>query len=48
VHVTRAADVHEPGNAYDIQDAFFLPYGGFVNVLRPGPNMLVYRKITLN
>lgn len=48
VHMTRAVDAREPLNVYDIQDAFFLPYGGFVQVRRPGPNVFVYRKRTLD
>jgi 4-amino-4-deoxy-L-arabinose transferase-like glycosyltransferase len=44
VHVVRAAELDAPGNVYDIQDAFYLPYGGFNGVRRPGPNLEIYRK----
>jgi len=47
-HVTRAADLEEPLNVYDIQDAFFAPYGGFVRVRRPGPNIYVYQRMTVD
>jgi hypothetical protein len=42
VHITRAAEIDEPQNVYDLQDAFYAPYGGVVNVRRPGPNVYVY------
>lgn len=29
-------------NAYDVQDAFYLPYSGFAGVSRPGPNVSIY------
>jgi hypothetical protein len=38
-HVIRAADIDQPQNVYDIQDAFYLPYGGFHGIRRPGPNL---------
>ena len=44
VHVVRAADLDAPGNVYDIQDAFYMPYGGFTGVRRPGPNLEIYRR----
>jgi 4-amino-4-deoxy-L-arabinose transferase-like glycosyltransferase len=31
---------------YDPQDAFFLPFSRFQTVIRPGPTILVYRRIT--
>jgi 4-amino-4-deoxy-L-arabinose transferase-like glycosyltransferase len=44
VHVVRAVDLDTPGNVYDIQDAFYLPYGGFKGVRRPGPNLEIYQR----
>ena len=44
VHVVRAVDLDVPGNVYDIQDGFYLPYGGFKDVRRPGPNLEIYRR----
>ena len=44
VNVIRAADLDVPGNVYDIQDAFFLPYGGFKGIRRPGPNLEIYQR----
>jgi 4-amino-4-deoxy-L-arabinose transferase-like glycosyltransferase len=43
-HVIKAADLAEPNNVYDIQDAFYMPYGGFRNIQRPGPNFEIYQK----
>jgi 4-amino-4-deoxy-L-arabinose transferase-like glycosyltransferase len=40
----HALDVDAPGNVYDIQDAFFVPFAGFSGVERPGPNVHVYRR----
>jgi hypothetical protein len=31
---------------FDRQDAFFAPYGGFRGVERPGPNYLLYKRIS--
>jgi hypothetical protein len=44
VHVVRAMGLDTPGNVYDVQDAFYLPYGGFKDVRRPGPNLEIYRR----
>jgi hypothetical protein len=30
---------------YDMQDAFFMPISGFHTVVRPGPTVLIYRRI---
>jgi len=46
-YVERAVDANEPRNVYDVQDAFYAPYGGFVRVRRPGPNVFVYQRMTL-
>ncbi|MGE0451579.1 MAG: ArnT family glycosyltransferase [Vicinamibacterales bacterium] len=42
--VIRAGDVRHPANVYDIQDAFYMPYGGFRNIRRPGPNFEIYQR----
>lgn len=41
VHQIRAADL-EADNPYDIQDGFYLAYGRFEGVRRPGPNFEIY------
>ncbi len=38
-------DVENSENAYDHQDAFYLPYSGFEGVERPGPNIYIYEKV---
>jgi hypothetical protein len=43
-YVVRAVDLDVPGNVYDIQDGFYMPYGGFKGVRRPGPNLEIYRR----
>jgi len=45
VTAIQAADLSQPGNVYDIQDAFYLPYGGFRGIRRPGPNLEIYRRV---
>ena len=42
-HVVRAYSP-EARNFYDIQDGFYLPFGSFKDVERPGPNVLIYRR----
>lgn len=42
-HVIRAYSP-EAGNFYDVQDGFYLPFGSFEGVERPGPNVLIYRR----
>jgi hypothetical protein len=32
----------DPRNVYDLQDEFYLPFAGFRNIDRPGPNLKVY------
>jgi hypothetical protein len=39
----RAMDASSNG-WYDQQDAFYLPFVGFKGILRPGPNLYVFRK----
>jgi 4-amino-4-deoxy-L-arabinose transferase-like glycosyltransferase len=41
IHQIRAADL-AIGNPYDIQDAFYLPYGRYEGVRRPGPNIEIH------
>jgi hypothetical protein len=36
------ADPGDPRNVYDLQDEFYLPFGGFYRIERPGPNLKVY------
>ena len=33
---------NDPANTYDRQDEFFVPYAGFHDVERPGPNLRIY------
>ena len=33
---------NDPANTYDRQDEFFVPYAGFHEVERPGPNLRIY------
>ena len=42
-HVVRAYSP-EARNFYDVQDGFYLPFGSFKDVERPGPNFLIYRR----
>jgi len=42
-HVVRAYSP-EARNFYDVQDGFYLPFGSFAGVERPGPNVLIYRR----
>jgi len=44
VHFVRAVDATDTHNVYDLQDAFYLPFAGFVHVDRPGPNLFIYRR----
>jgi len=43
----RVAATREAADAgvYDPQDAFFLPVSGFGAILRPGPTILIYRRL---
>jgi Dolichyl-phosphate-mannose-protein mannosyltransferase len=36
------ADRLDPRNVYDLQDEFYLPFAGFHQIERPGPNLKVY------
>ncbi len=42
-HVVRAYSP-EARNFYDVQDGFYLPFGSFTDVEKPGPNFLIYRR----
>jgi 4-amino-4-deoxy-L-arabinose transferase-like glycosyltransferase len=44
VYVVKAADLDDRANVYDVQDAFYLPYGGFRGIRRPGPNLEIYQR----
>jgi len=37
-----ASDKNDPRNRYDPQDTFYVPYAGFHNIQRPGPNIEIY------
>ncbi|UCE24316.1 MAG: glycosyltransferase family 39 protein [Candidatus Zixiibacteriota bacterium] len=43
-HYTEAFD-SSIGNAYDLQDHFYLPFDGFDGVTRPGPNIFIYERV---
>jgi hypothetical protein len=40
----KAVDCKNKENLYDQQDAFYVPFTGFKNVERPGPNIYIYEK----
>ena len=40
----EALDINNKKNLYDFQDAFYIPFAGFVGVQRPGPNIYIYKK----
>jgi len=40
----RAIDTNDKRNWFDQQDAFYLPFAGFSNVQRPGPNIYIYER----
>ena len=42
-HRVRAVNPRDPRNIYDMQDALYLPYAGFSNVTRPGPNIYIWK-----
>jgi len=39
-----AIDIGEEENVFDQQDLFYVPFAGFKNVERPGPNIFIYAK----
>jgi hypothetical protein len=46
-HLNRcfvAVSLEQDFHLYDRQDAFFVPYAGFTNVQRPGPNFCVFER----
>jgi hypothetical protein len=40
-----AIDINNGENQFDQADAFYIPFAGFKNIDRPGPNIFVYEKI---
>ena len=40
----KVVDCDNKENLYDQQDAFYVPFTGFKNVERPGPNIYVYER----
>jgi len=40
----EVVDINNEKNLYDLQDAFYIPFAGFVGVQRPGPNIYIYKK----
>lgn len=42
--VVKGSGSATQGNEFDLQDAFFVPYAGFRDVVRPGPDIRIYRK----
>jgi 4-amino-4-deoxy-L-arabinose transferase-like glycosyltransferase len=44
VHQVRATGSGARRATYDHQDAFFVPVNGFYTVVRPGPNVKIYRR----
>jgi len=40
----EVVDINNKKNLYDLQDAFYIPFAGFVGVQRPGPNIYIYKK----
>jgi Dolichyl-phosphate-mannose-protein mannosyltransferase len=40
-----AIDINNRENKFDQADAFYIPFAGFKNIERPGPNIFVYEKI---
>jgi hypothetical protein len=39
-----AVDMDNKNQWYDLQDAFYVPFHGFDGVLRPGPNIYIYKR----
>ena len=44
-HATRERSARSP--VYDLEDAFFMPVSGFIDVERPGPTVTIYRRAGL-
>jgi len=44
IRTFETVDLKNDTNLYDQQDAFYVPYAGFKNVLRPRPNFSVFLK----
>jgi hypothetical protein len=45
VQTVRATKGAALSAVYDLQDAFFMPLSGFSTVERPGPTILIYRRV---
>ncbi len=45
INEIQTVNPEHPENKYDQHDAFFLPFAGFREVERMGPNMLFYKKL---
>jgi len=39
----NALDLKEQGNLYDLVDSYYVPFVGFRGVVRPGPNLDIYK-----
>jgi len=39
----NALDLNEQGNLYDLLDSYYVPFVGFRGVVRPGPNLDIYK-----
>ena len=44
LRVIRGQPASVNGSAYDMQDAFFLPYAGFSRIPRPGPTIYIWKR----
>jgi len=45
INEIQTVNPEHPKNKYDQHDAFFLPFAGFREAERMGPNMLFYKKL---
>ncbi|MFH1593352.1 MAG: glycosyltransferase family 39 protein [Candidatus Omnitrophota bacterium] len=39
-----AVDIDSSDNLFDQQDAFYIPFAGFKNIIRPGPNIYIFER----
>ena len=44
VEFVKGSGSESPVNEFDLQDAFYVPYAGFHDVVRPGPDIRIYRR----
>jgi 4-amino-4-deoxy-L-arabinose transferase-like glycosyltransferase len=42
--ITAIPSDHPAESVYDVQDAFYVPYSGFDDIRRPGPNLIVFQR----